>query len=226
MKILTIVLVILAVIIAVYFAYSYFSSKGVGEPSFTVNKQHGAISIRQYSPMLIAEVTTTGNRKQAINSGFRVLANYIFGNNTSSGQDKIAMTAPVMQQSTKIDMTAPVMQQSTKIDMTAPVMQTSSSDGSWNIRFVMPKKFTMDTLPKPNNTAIKILIQPAEQFIVIKFSGLATSDNLQTHQKKLEKYIQEHNIKISGSAVYAFYNPPWTIPFMRRNEIMFKLVDK
>ena len=177
-------------------------------PSYTVTASDGDIEIRQYTPMIIAEVQVEGERREAIGDGFRLLADFIFGNNTV--QQEIAMTAPVQQQ------------QSTEIAMTAPVRQQGSGT-SWTVSFVMPSHFTMDTLPKPNNDQVTIKQVPGKKYVAIQFSGTASEDNLSEHTQELMAYISENNLKTIGTLKYAFYNPPWTLPFMRRNEVMIEI---
>ncbi len=182
-------------------------------PDYTVLKKHNTIELRSYKPMLVAHVTVTGNRRDAANKGFKQLADFIFGNNTSpsSHKEKIEMTAPVLQ--------------SEKIDMTAPVMQSNSDANNWVVTFVMPEKYTIKTLPKPNNNAIAIEEIAARTMIAIQFSGRPTPSNLERHLKTLQSYIKKNNISTTGSYEYAFYNPPWTLPILRRNEILFR-IDK
>ena len=217
MKYFLLALIIILIVIGCFAAYSFFIIKDVKEPTFDVIEKNQNISIRKYHPMIIAEVTTTGSREVAINKGFRILADYIFGNNkinhTDAKSSKIAMTAPVMQQP----------QCSEKIKMTAPVIQTSKDDQTWQIRFVMPKKYTVQNLPKPNNKAIKIIEQEEGTYILIKFKGSSSKTNLEKNLTRLNKYIKDNNVKIIGKPIYAFYNPPWTLPSMRRNEILYKL---
>lgn len=166
------------------------------------------IEIRRYDPMIIAEVEVQGERDEAISNGFRTLADYIFGNNTI--QESIAMTAPVQQQASE------------KIAMTAPVQQ-QSSEGGWKVSFVMPSQYTMETLPKPVSEEITIKEIAATTFVVIKFSGFSSNENVAEHEEKLLQYIQANQLQILGVPKYAFYNPPWTLPFLRRNEIMVEL---
>lgn len=185
----------------------------VEQPSYDVMNTDNNIQIRQYKPMIVAEVIKQGERKKAINDGFRALADYIFGNNTS--KNEIAMTAPVQQ---TVDAS------SVKIPMTAPVQQ-QAENGSWVIRFVMPSDYTRDTLPQPNNSDINIREIPAKNYAVIQFSGLASQNNIDKHESELLDYIKTKDLKTKGVATYAFYNPPWTLPFLRRNEIMIEIVD-
>lgn len=182
----------------------------VNEPKFKVIESHGNIEIREYEPLLVAEVRVEGERKEAISKGFRILADYIFGNNAPS--QKISMTAPVMQQpGEKIAMTAPVIQQAT------------DHSGHWKVSFVMPAGYTLETLPLPNNSQIEILSIPAKRYLVIRFSGLAGEESLKKHLEGLVKYTKQVNLKTVGEPIFAFYNPPWTLPFLRRNEIMLEI---
>ena len=222
----------------------------VATPTYEVTTSEGNIEIRRYEPMIIAAVQIDGQRKDTIRDGFRLLADYIFGNNTvrqdiamtapvqqqqstkiamtdpvqQQQSTKIAMTAPVQQQqSTKIAMTAPVQQQqSTKIAMTAPVQQQSSGN-SWKISFVMPAEYSIETLPKPLNEHVTLKEVPAKQFVVITFAGTNSDKNMKEHEEKLMAYIQSKNLPVTGTPKYAFYNPPWTLPLMRRNEIMIEI---
>lgn len=227
MKMLIIVLSAVTVVAAIYFVGYYISMRNVATPEFSVIKKEGNIELRRYQPMLVAEVTVSGERKQAINSGFRLLADYIFGNNIAqkSSDKKIAMTAPVKQHSDKIAMTAPVMQNKVKIDMTSPVMQGELQKNQWNVQFVMPAHYTLKTIPKPVNQQVKLVEVPAHKVIVIRFSGFSTDKNMQQHIDELKQYIKKNKLSVDGEPEFAFYNPPWTLPFMRRNEVMFRVND-
>ena len=180
----------------------------VETPNYEIVESQANIEIRQYKPMIIAEVQMDGERKDAIGDGFRLLAGYIFGNNAI--EQDIAMTAPVQQQ------------KSTKIAMTAPVQQQSTGD-AWQVSFVMPAEYSMQTLPKPANDRVTLTEIPAKQFVAIRFSGMNTEDNLKEHEQKLMEYVKTNNLSVTGSPKYAFYNPPWTLPFMRRNEVMIEI---
>jgi len=149
-----------------------------------------------------------GERDKAISEGFRTIADYIFGNNLSS--QKVVMTAPVTQQASE------------KIAMTAPVTQQGIGN-TWQVRFVMPASYTMDTLPKPKNPAVKLKEVEAKRFAVIRFSGMAGEDSLKRHTDELEAYLRSKNLQSLSAPTYAFYNPPWTLPLLRRNEVMIEV---
>ena len=180
----------------------------VEKPDYKVIQTERNIEIRQYEPMIIAEVEVDGKREDAIREGFRLIADYIFGNNTV--QRDIAMTAPVQQQ------------ESQKIAMTAPVQQQSTGR-SWQISFVMPSKYSMETLPEPKNDRVRLKEIMTKKFVVVKFSGTNSNENVTEHENQLMNYIESNQIKIIDSPKYAFYNAPWTLPFMRRNEVMIEI---
>jgi len=198
----------------------------VEQAKYTVAEAYGEIEIREYAPMIVAEVEVSGERRSSLQQGFRMIADYIFGNNISA--QKVAMTAPVIQQSSeKIAMTAPVIQQSSeKIAMTAPVIQQGENNDLWNVRFVMPENYTLATLPTPKNKAVKIKKIESKRFAVIRFSGIGSEKNLKKHTEELERFLKIRQLKAISAVTFAFFNPPWTLPFLRRNEIMIELVAK
>ena len=180
----------------------------VEKPDYKVFQSEQNIEIRQYEPMIIAEVEVDGKREDAIRDGFRLLADYIFGNNTV--QQVISMTAPVQQKENQ------------KIAMTAPVQQQSMGK-SWRMSFVMPSKYSMDSLPVPNNNRVRLKEILTKKFVVIEFSGTNSNENVTKHENQLMNYIEANQINIIGSPKYAFYNAPWTLPFLRRNEVMIEI---
>ena len=180
----------------------------VEKPDYKVIQSEQNIEIRQYEPMIIAEVEVDGKREDAIRDGFRLLADYIFGNNTV--QQVISMTAPVQQKENQ------------KIAMTAPVQQQSMGK-SWRMSFVMPSKYKLDSLPVPNNNRVRLKEILTKKFVVIEFSGTNSNENVTKHENQLMNYIEAKQINIIGLPKYAFYNAPWTLPFLRRNEVMIEI---
>ena len=180
----------------------------VEKPDYKVIQSEQNIEIRQYEPMIIAEVEVEGKREDAIRDGFRLLADYIFGNNTV--QQVISMTAPVQQKENQ------------NIAMTAPVQQQSMGK-SWRMSFVMPSKYRLDSLPVPNNNRVRLKEILTKKFVVIEFSGTNSNENVTKHENQLMNYIEANQINIIGSPKYAFYNAPWTLPFLRRNEVMIEI---
>ena len=219
----------------------------VQEPSYQLVERQDNIEIRDYAPMIVAQVTVTGERQPAISQGFRQIADYIFGNNQPA--QKVAMTAPVIQQAVSAPVTEPATGQpadpkGVKIAMTAPVIQQAapqggvdgdpqnspppnnqagSSDNSWNVRFVMPADYTLDTLPQPNSDAVKLLPVAGRRVAVIRFAGSSSDDNMIQHTHALNSFIAARQLQALSTPTYAFYNPPWTIPPLRRNEVMVEV---
>ncbi|WP_295854805.1 heme-binding protein [Tardiphaga sp.] len=178
----------------------------VEEPAFKAVLHEGAFEVRDYPALMVAEVTVTGDQKEAASKGFRLLAGYIFGGNKR--RQRIAMTAPVAQAPT-----------GEKIAMTAPVTQIQSA-GEWVVRFTMPSAYSMDTLPEPNDPQVHLRALPPTRFAVLRFSGLARTDGVAAKTAELEKLVETHRLRIIGPASLAQYDPPWTLWFMRRNEVM------
>mgnify|MGYP001225654584 CR=1 FL=1 len=182
------------------------------EPKFEIVSKDGDFELRQYAPMVIAETFVDGNQDDASSRGFRVIAGYIFGDNKRAGQsaEKIAMTAPV---------TIEKQDASQKIAMTAPV--TLEQQGNrWRVHFVMPSQYTLADLPKPNNPAVTLREIPGRKVAVLRFSGFAGEDKVTTKTAELRDWIVARGMSPAGAAQLARYDPPWTLPFMRRNEIL------
>ena len=184
----------------------------VEEPAFRSVLHEGAFEVRDYPALMVAEVTVSGDQKEAASKGFRLLAGYIFGGNKR--RQSIAMTAPVAQAPT-----------SEKIAMTAPVTQIQSA-GEWVVRFTMPSAYSMDTLPEPNDPKVHLRVLPPTRFAVLQFSGLARKDDVATKTAELEKLAGTHHLRAIGPASLAQYDPPWTLWFMRRNELMIPIAPK
>ena len=186
-------------------------ASNVETPDYKVESKSGIFEIREYGPTIVAEATVEGERDKAIQRGFGIIADYIFGNNLSSA--KVAMTAPVTQQSSE------------KIAMTAPVTQQAKGK-SWNVRFVMPSKYTMETLPKPVSPQVVLIEVPATRVAAVRFSGFAGPDSLDQEEAQLRAFMAERGLIAASTPQYAFYNAPWTLPFMRRNEILIEIAGK
>jgi DNA gyrase inhibitor GyrI len=184
----------------------------IEEPSYQVSQQEAPFEIRQYAPMIIAEVEVNGDRDEASNKGFRIIADFIFGNNLGSDQE-----------SKKIAMTAPVTIEPQKIAMTAPVTIEQSEATKWRVRFVMPKEYSLQTLPKPNNKEISIRELPGKLYAVNQFNGLNGSEKIEKKTKELREWLEAKHFKVVGTPQLARYNPPWTLPPWRRNEILIEI---
>ncbi|MBU6235896.1 MAG: heme-binding protein [Alphaproteobacteria bacterium] len=203
------ILIIFVVVAAVVFAAWGPVVSMVEQAKYDVVEKQGRIELRDYAPHIVAETQVTGPRKEAISNGFRAIAGYIFGDNVSA--EKVAMTAPVIQQPSE------------KIAMTAPVIQQGTGNGPWTVQFVMPSGYTMQTLPKPKNDAVKLREVAGKRYAAIRFSGMAKDDDLQKQTEALMAYVVGKNLKPLGEPTYAFFNPPWTLPFLRRNEVMIEV---
>ncbi len=180
----------------------------VEQPSFTVERAEGRIELRAYPPMIVAEAAVRGDRKDAIRQGFQIIAGYIFGAN--AGAQKVEMTAPVMQEKS----------------LTGPsdgrlVEQTSGN--SWVVRFVMPRRWSLATLPKPKDPRVTLKARPAATFAAIRFSGLAPATAIQQKTQELSDFIAKNKLEPEGAPILAFFDPPWTLPFLRRNEVMIEV---
>ncbi|MGE2735478.1 SOUL family heme-binding protein [Mycolicibacterium vaccae] len=182
---------------------------GTEEPRYTVldtiNRDGVRIEIRQYADRIAAETTVAADEDAARNIGFRRLANYIFGGN--DGGRKIDMTAPVTQRSGQ------------KIAMTAPVTQQAGG-GPSTIRFFMPSKWTMDTLPTPNDERVALVEVPGETVAVLRFTGDRSPDEVQRRSDQLREALRGSGYDLAGDPMAWFYDPPFTLPFRRRNEVV------
>ena len=203
------------------------------EPKYTVLSKTENFELRRYESQLVAQTWVSGDQDAASRAGFKILADYIFGNNTAlSGESsKISMTAPVaMQFEAKQSATKQNgSNESQKIAMTAPVsikQEQHQNDGKWRVQFTMPSQYTMQTLPKPNNPDIAIIEVPPQTYGVIKFSGLAGAEKVAAKTAELQSWMQTQKLTVTGTPELARYNPPWTLPFMRRNEIMIAYEKK
>ena len=195
------------------------STMATEEPKYTLLEKSEPFELRAYAPQLIAEVKVEGDLDAASSQGFRLIAAFIFGENQVS--EKIAMTSPVGMESND-------QQKSAKIAMTVPVGIESAKPekgvaNQWTVSFVMPSKYTLETLPKPLNSQVKIRQLPAERKAAITFSGFYSEDTVLEKTKDLEDWIKSKNMQAIGSPQFARYNPPWTLPFMRRNEVIIRV---
>lgn len=175
------------------------------EPPHQTLVKDGKYEIRQYEPTIVAEVEISGDMRRAGNSGFRPLADYIFGNNTA--RSEIAMTAPV----TRV--------KSEKIAMTAPVTRTMDDD-TWTVAFVMPSEWTMETLPVPNNPDVTLREVPGELMATVKFAGVGRERVFAQKEEALQTWLSEQGYEVVGAARYAGYDAPWVPGPFRRNEVM------
>jgi hypothetical protein len=178
------------------------------EPPFTSVARDGDFEIRDYAAQVVAEVSVSAGRGDPASQGFRPLAGYIFGGNAP--QAKIAMTAPVTRQ------------QGTQIAMTSPVTRQAAG-AIWKIRFIMPAGSTLPTMPRPNDPNVRLLDEPGKRYAVIKFSGFGEEGAVTRKTAELNAFLARRRLTPIGTPVFARYDPPWTLPFMRRNEVWLEV---
>jgi effector-binding domain-containing protein len=172
-----------------------FKSDGIEMPSYRMIKKYGDVEIRQYPAMVIAQTQLSQSSvDNNMNNGFRTIAGYIFGGNDQN--QKIAMTAPV-------------------------VMKMSDTATMY---FMMPKKYSVNQLPKPNSNNVKILEESSRVLAVIRYGGFSSEKKIEKYRKKLAEVISQNNLKTKGPYMYMGYNAPWDV-FNRRNEVAIEVVE-
>jgi hypothetical protein len=187
---------------------SVFGVRTEEQPRYELLVKDRDYEIRAYAPYMVATTAMTGSRSEGSNEAFRVLAGYIFGKNQR--QESMSMTAPVVSKPA-----------SEAIEMTAPVVLTPGEQG-WSMSFVLPAKYTRETLPLPLDPRIVIRDVPAEMLAVARFTGVAGQDEVQAQQRLLRDWLDGHADAYEAEAGYRFagYDPPFTLPLLRRNEVM------
>ncbi len=181
------------------------TAMAVEEPPYQSLVKDGAFELRRYPALVVAETVVKGDMDAASNQGFRRIADYIFGNNAATTPDKkttIAMTAPVAVE---------------------PLGASSGADfkaaPEWRVQFVMPGQYSLGTLPQPNNPAVELRQAPARTAAVISYSGLNGEAKVQAKTEELKAWIAARQWEPLGPPQLARYDPPWTLPPWRRNEI-------
>lgn len=186
-------------------ACSVVGIRDAPEPASTVIGHVGAMEIRSYGPTAAAETTVAGTELYARSIGFQRLFAYITGGNT--GRHKIAMTAPVAQLPAE------------KIAMTAPVAQTQAAGGAWTVRFFLPPSMTPETAPQPSDRRVTVVAVPTRIMAVLRFSGQGTPSDVAGEGRRLDAILATTTWTPHGALVAWFYDPPWTLPPFRRNEV-------
>ena len=171
----------------------FYATSNVETPDYAVVVADGPIELRDYPPLVAAEIERGGARYDAVRTAFSPLAGYIFAKERAG--DKIAMTAPVTQ---------------------------TGGEGEWTVSFIMPSGYTLETLPKPAGSAVSLREIPAQRMAAIRFSGVADDDLLATNEATLRAWLAKEDID-GGAATYAYYNDPLTPGFMRRNEVLIEV---
>lgn len=212
-KIILLSTLVVFAIAMVGFAGWIFYANNAEEPPHRVVQSDGAIEIRAYPSMVVAEVTRQGDRDAAVRTGFRPLASYIFAKDRPG--DSISMTAPVTQRREQIAMTAPVTQARSEY----------GGPDTWTIRFIMPANYTLESLPESASSDIRLLDVPTSRKAVIRFPGVATDELLAKQESLLREWLRQQDLALVEPPTFAYYNAPFTPGFLRRNEVMFDLVQ-
>jgi len=196
-------------------AGSYVVVRTIEKPNYTVLEKRNGYEVRQYDPYIVAEATITSAEYQGgLRQGFSLVAGYIFGDNTS--QEKIAMTSPVLENNA-----APASNE--KIAMTVPVLEKTTSANSRTISFVLPSKYTLSTLPTPNNERVTLREVPGFKAAVLRFSWYGTPERVAVKKAQLLEALVRDQAVIAGETQAAFYNPPLSMPLVLRNEIIIPI---
>ena len=200
------------------------SAMATEEPQYDVLVSQAPFELRHYAPTLIAQTVVNGDMDTASSNGFRLIADFIFGNNLAVGSQqaaKIAMTAPVTMepQSSKIAMTAPV--------TTEPLSSNTSIAGAsqWRVHFVMPSQYTLANIPKPNNSAVTLSELPRKYMVVQRYAGFNTLARVQEKTNETLAWAKQQSLQVIGQPQLSRYDPPWTLPMFRRNEIMVEVAS-
>lgn len=185
------------------------SAMAIEKAKYTVLEKEDGFEIRQYAPQILAETFVEGDLENAGNEGFRRLYAYISGENTK--KQSISMTAPVSQETG-----------SKKIAMTVPVKQ-EKKDNRWRITFLMPAEYTLETLPEPNDTRVRLTEESGRLMVAVKYSGTWSEEGYEENRALLEEYIQKRGLTKTGEPVWARYDPPFMPWFLRRNEVLIPI---
>jgi effector-binding domain-containing protein len=182
---------------------------GIEKAKYQVIEKEGKFEVRQYRPQIIAETIVEAGFDEAANMAFRRLFNYISGENRK--KESIAMTAPVSQKTG-----------SQKIAMTAPVNQ-QMSEGKYSVSFLMPSKYTTETLPEPLDPSVRLREVPARKVAAIRYSGTWSQKRYEAKKALLEEFIEKRGLRVTGQDIFARYDPPFQLWFLRRNEVLFEV---
>jgi len=176
----------------------YLAMRNVEKPAYAVVERDGPIEIRDYPEMILADVVRRGDRWNAVRAGFRPLAGFIFAREREG--EKISMTAPVTQ-----------------------ARDGAGNENAWVISFIMPSKHTLESLPKPAGTDVRLRTVAAARRVAIRFSGVATDALIAKNEERLRAWLQARDLEPAGVPTYAYYDDPLTPGPLRRNEVLFDL---
>jgi len=192
---------------------AYARYRDTEEPDYDVLFSDGKFELRHYAPMIVAQTSHTGDRRRAQSASFKRLAAYIFGQDRPEGGEKIDMTAPVLQ--------SPVAPESGNGEPT-PTLQDQTRSGEWRMRFVMPSRYTLETLPPPpSDIALKAM--PGRRLAAVRFGGVARESDLLVMEARLAEWIETQGYVATGDFEYAFYDAPMVPGPLRRNEVLVEI---
>ena len=181
---------------------------GYEQPPYEVVEEIGdAVEVRSYGARVAAESrVATADRDEGMNDAFRVLFNYITGDNQTEAS--IAMTAPVETAQT-----------SEEIAMTVPVESARNDDGVLYMRFFLPAEYNAESAPQPTDPKVSIVTLPEQTFATLRFTGFGGEGSVAAKKQELLASLNGTPWRPTAEPVALFYDPPWTIPFLRRNEV-------
>lgn len=172
-------------------------------------EQDGPFELRLIEPHVVAETFVEGDFERVGNEGFRRLVKYIGGANRARAE--ISMTAPVVQEPA-----------SEEIAMTAPVAQEKIGD-RYRITFLMPSKYTLETLPQPTDARVRLRAEPMRRAAAIRYTGSWSRSRYEDHERRLRDWMQRRGLEMASPPVWARYDPPFVPWFLRRNEILIEV---
>ena len=197
-------------LVALCMGLGVMSAEATEEAEYDQVLADGPFEIREYAPQIVAEVRMAGSFKSVGNDAFWPLFKYIDGANQA--ESSIAMTAPVTQS------------EGQKIAMTAPVSQQLDND-EWVVSFMMPAKYTMETIPKPTDERVSLRAIPTRRMAVMRYSGSWSEKKYQKHLEQLTEWVRAQDLQVAGAPEWARYNAPFSLWFVRRNEVMLPLEE-
>lgn len=198
--------------ISIFLTFYSGVAMSVSEPKYKVVSKSDHYEIRSYEPTIVAETLIEGDFEEAGNKAFRILADYIFGKNKS--RQKIEMTAPVAQQNV-----------SEKIAMTAPVNQIEDHRGHL-VQFTMPSNYTMETLPEPLDSRVTLKEVGSRIVAVYSYSGFWSESRYKAKLSEFKLVLSNNKISTQGEPIFARYDSPFQLWFLRRNEIWLGVSPK
>ena len=188
---------------------SVFGIRTVEILDYSILEKDGKFDIRQYDDYWVVRTEIDGEYKKSTGEGFRLLFSYISGDNKQ--QEKIAMTGPVMQQ-----------EKGEKIAMTGPVIQQKRGT-SWIMEFVLPSKYDKIQPPEPINPDVSIVKVAGYRAAALSYSGNLREEKYNEKIKELMDIVTSKGLQPIGGPFSAGYDPPWTIPFLKRNEVIIRI---